>query len=209
MNSFLQKLLSEILSKFNLTDLLIKKVKAAETTVKIDGIPQSVEEFQQVQRELAKQPEGAVMILLVSMEMYRQNKSLGEECIRLANCDTNFSAMMRRVKEVMADSTDSYVRQHLAATYFNGATPKNGFNPTKPYTIRVRKNTARNDERSQSLRGYVKYMEVYSEGYDQHWRSVEVVQQKGCDVYKVSNCPAIYTQCKEVDFESDREYEGM
>lgn len=182
--------------------------KLGEKTVRIDHIPTSVEEFEQMQLELAKDPEGAVMMVIVSMEMYRRDHKMGEECIRLANVDNNFNSMMSRVKELYRGG-DSYGRPYQAATFFKGATPMNGYNPTKPYTIRVRKSPTHQDERSQSLRGYVKYMEVYSDGFDTHWRSVEVVQQKGCEVYKVSNCPSIYTQCKEIYFESNREFEGL
>lgn len=208
MKKIFLSLFSVIASMFNLSDA--NQLLAAETTVKIESIPQSVDEFEKMQQQLAKEPEGAVMMVIVAMEMYRKDKTIGEECIKLANVDTNFSSMMRRVKEVIVNNpNDSYVRPYLAATFFKGATPMNGYNPTKPYTIKVRNSPTRKDERSQSLRGYIKYMEVYSEGYDTHWRSVEVVKQKGCEVYKVSNCPAIYMQCKEIDFESERDFEGL
>lgn len=183
--------------------------KVREKSVKIDAIPQSVDEFVKMQSEVAQTPEGAVMMVIVSMEMYRQNHQVGEECIRLANTDTNFGSMFRRVKELYNDGDAYYGRPYQAAAFFKGAKPENAYNPTKPYTIHVRPNPTRKDERSTSLRGYVKFLQVYSDGFDTPWRGVEVVKQKGCDVYKVSNCPSIYTQCKEIDFETDREFEGL
>lgn len=182
--------------------------KMSEKTVKVDAIPQTVEEFAALQQELATEPEGAVMMVILAMEVYNQNHSVGEECIRMANVDINFSSMYSRVRDLF--NGDSSSRPYQVATFFKGATPRNAYNPTKPYTIRVRQNPAhRTDERSQSLRGYVKYLQVYSSGFDNSWLGVEVVKQKGCDVYKVSNCPAIYMRCKEIDFESDDEYQGL
>lgn len=198
----------------SLTRLIDKGISAAsskvsEKTVKIDAIPQSVEEFEQLQQQVAQEPEGAVMMVIVAMEMYHKDHAMGEECIRLANVDINFGSMFRRVKELYNSEDQYYGRPYQAAAFFKGAKPSNGYNPTKPYTIRVRPNPTRKDERSSSLRGYVKHIEVYSDGFDTHWRNVEVVKQKGCPVYKVSNCPSLYTQCKEIDFESDDEFQGL
>lgn len=210
----LRGLLNRSTSKYSLEKGLQKGIskavsKASEKTVSVEAMPQTAEEFEAMQSEVAQTPEGAVMMVIISMEMYRKDPAVGEECIKMANCDINFGSMFRRVKEIVKESDDSYCRPYQAAAFFKGADPDNGYNPTKPYTIRVRPSQTRKDERSQSLRGVVKFLEVYSDGFDSHWRSVEVVKQKGCDVYKVSNCPSIYTQCKEIDFECDREFEGL
>ena len=50
---------------------------------------------------------------------------------------------------------------------------------------------------SQLLKGTVIYMLIDSKGWDTNWRGVEVVKPEGSDYYVVSNCPAMYTQCKE------------
>ena len=97
----------------------------------------------------------------------------------------------------------------MVSTYFKGAKPSNGFNPEKPYTIQVRKDPTRGDERSQLLKGIVKHLQVYSDGYDTPWRGVDVVQQKGDTYYRVSNCPALYTQCKEVDFDATEDWKEL
>lgn len=185
------------------------KWKGGESaTVSISHIPTSVSEFEALQAEIGTTPEGAVMLQLIAFEMYRNNKSVGAECVKLNNTDTNVPSVMRRLPEIFRQN-DSYARPHLVATYFKGSTPQNGFNPAKPYTVEVRSHKTRQYERSQSLKGYVLYLEVYSSGYDSHWRGCEVVKQKGSEYYKVSNSPSLYVQCQEVPFDSDRDFEGL
>ncbi len=177
--------------------------------VSIEKIPSTVAEFQALQSELGTTPEGCIMLQLVAMEMYRRDRNVGLECLTLNNTETNLSFVTSRLKEIFREG-DSYARPHLVSTYFKGAKPSNGFNPEKPYTIQVRRNPAYpNDERSQSLKGYVKYFQVYSDGYDTPWRGIEVVQQKGDPYYRVSNCPNIYVQCKEVDFDATEDWKGL
>lgn len=181
----------------------------AQTECSINSIPASLEEFQALQAELGTTPEGCIMLQLVAMEMYRRDRTVGQECLRLNNTDTNLSYVTNRLKEIFREN-DSYARPYLVSSFFKGAKPSNGYNPQKPYTIQVRRNPAHpEDERSQMLKGYVKYMQVYSDGYDTPWRGVEVVQQKGDTYYRVSNCPSIYTQCKEVDFDATEDWKEL
>ena len=183
--------------------------KALSDKVSIERIPATLEEFQALQAEIGTTPEGCIMLQLVAMEMYRRNRSVGIECLQLNNTDTNLSSMKRRLDELYREN-DSYARPYLVSSCFKGATPANGYNPTKPYTIQVRRDPTRpEDERSQILKGYVKHLQVYSEGYDTPWRGVDVVQQKGDEYYRVSNCPAILTQCKEVDFDATDDWKEM
>jgi hypothetical protein len=174
----------------------------------IEKIPTSVEEFQALQAELGTAPEGCIMLQLVAMEIYRRDRSIGSECLEMNNTSTNFSDMKRRLNELFREN-DSYARPYLVSACFKGAKPSNGYNPQKPYTIKVRKAPNKNDERSQMLKGYVKHYQLYSEGYDTPWRSIDVVQQQGDKYYRVSNCPAILTQCKEVDFDATEEWKEL
>ena len=181
----------------------------AQTECSINSIPTSLEEFQALQSELGTTPEGCIMLQLVAMEMYRRDRTVGRECLKLNNTDTNLTYVTNRLKEIFREN-DSYARPYLVSSFFKGAKPSNGYNPQKPYTIQVRRNPAHpEDERSQMLKGYVKYMQVYSDGYDTPWRGVEVVQQKGDTYYRVSNCPSIYTQCKEVDFDATEDWREL
>ena len=182
--------------------------KTFSEKLSIEKIPTTVEEFQALQAELGTSPEGCVMLQLVAMEMYRRDKSVGRECLALNNTETNLSSVTRRLDELFREN-DSYARPYIVSAMFKGATPANGYNPDKPYTIRLRKDPTKTDQRSQILKGVVKYIQVYSDGYDTPWRNVDVVQQKGDEYYRVSNCPAIVTQCKEVDFDASDDWHGL
>jgi len=182
--------------------------KASSDKVSIERIPTNLEEFEALQAELGTTPEGCIMLQLVAMEMYRRDRNIGLECLRLNNTDTNLSSMTRRLNELYREN-DSYSRPYLVSSCFKGAKPSNGYNPEKPYTIRLRKDPNKNDERSQMLKGYVKHYQLYSDGYDTPWRGIDVVQQKGDEYYRVSNCPAILTQCKEVDFDATEDWKEL
>ncbi len=182
--------------------------KAFSEKVSIEKIPTTLEEFQALQAELGTSPEGCIMLQLVAMEMYRRDRAVGLECLTLNNTETNLSSMTRRLNELYREN-DSYARPYLVSACFKGATPANGYNPTKPYTIQLRKDPNKKDERSQMLKGYVKHYQLYSDGYDTHWRAIDVVQVHGEPYYRVSNCPSILTQCKEVDFDATDEWKEL
>lgn len=183
--------------------------KVQDGKVSIEAIPTTLDEFKALQAELGTTPEGCIMLQLVAMEMYRRDKNVGRECLSLNNTNTNLTSVTRRLDELYRPN-DSYSRPYLVSSCFKGATPANGYNPNKPFTIEVRRDPVRpNDERSQMLKGYVKYFQLYSDGYDTHWRNVDVVQQQGDEYYRVSNCPAILTQCKEIDFDATDEWHSL
>ena len=172
-----------------------------EATVTFSHFPKTVADFKKAQEQLGSRPEGAVVLQLMAFEMWHKDPKMGKECIELCNVSTNYYSVESRIKEVYRKN-DSYGREHLVATYLGGSTPENGFNPKKPYTVRVRSSKVHPYERAQSLKGYVLYLEVYSSGYDTHWRGCEVVKQKGSPYYKVSNSPSMYVQCQEVPFDA-------
>lgn len=178
--------------------------------VSIEKFPATLDEFKTLQAELGTTPEGCIMLQLVAMEMYRRDKIVGEQCLALNNTTTNLADMKRRLSDLFNMNDAYYARPYLVSAMFKGAKPSNGYNPEKPYTIQLRKDPTRpNDERSELLKGYVKHYQIYSDGYDTPWRGIDVVQQKGDEYYRVSNCPAILTQCKEVDFDSTEDWKGL
>ena len=46
--------------------------------------------------------------------------------------------------------------------------------------------------------GLVMYLYVMGKGWDTEQRSVEIIQQPDQPLYKIFNCPALYTQCKPI-----------
>lgn len=182
---------------------------AGETaSISLSRLPASMGEFKGLQQKIGAAPEGAVMLQLVAFELYHKSQLLGRMCVELNNVDTNVTLVTDRLHEVYGKDT-YYARPYLVASYLDGATPQNGYNPTKPYTIKVRTSAGRKYERSESLKGYILYLEAYSSGYDTSWRGCEVVKQKGNSYYKVSNSPAMYAQCKDIPFDAEKEYQGI
>jgi len=181
--------------------------KGQEASVTFSRFPTTVEEFKEVQAQLCTKPQGAVVLQLMAFEIWHKDAKLGKECVEIANISNNWYSVESRIKEVYREN-DSYGRPHLVATFLKGATPENGFNPEAPYTVKVRSSMTRNYERSEMLKGYVIYLDVYSEGYDTHWRGCDVIKQKGSDYYQVSNSPSMYVQCKDVPFDAP-DYKGI
>ena len=182
--------------------------KTVSEKVSIEKIPATVEEFRTLQAEIGTTPEGCVMLQLVAMEMYRRDKVVGRECLSLNNTTTNLGSVTNRLNELYREN-DTYARPYIVAACFKGAKPSNGYNPDKPYTLRLRMDPTKTDQRSQILKGVVKYVQLYSDGWDNPWRNVDVVKQQGEEYYRVANCPAILTQCKEIDFDSSADWKGL
>ena len=178
-----------------------------QSVVTFSSMPQDYESFVAAQEALATEPQGVVALQLMGMELYRRDPVLGEKCLALVNTETNMPGMLRIIKEMFMDS--EMKKGYIIASYMDGATPDNGYNPKTPYQIQVRVNPASRYQESDFLRGYVLYLQVKSTGYDTQWRGVEVVRLKGEKYYRVSNCPAMYTKCKEISWKTDAEFNGL
>lgn len=170
---------------------------AFSNKVTINSIPKTYAEFETLYNELSTSLEGTVALELVAMEMYRTNKGVGTRCLKLINTDTNFSTMMRRLPEIFAEG-DSYARPYLVASYMDGASPDNGYNPDKPYVIRVKRNTAQPTKYYELLEGTVYPMLVYCNGADTPWRSISLIKLDGESNYLVQESAGITVQCKPI-----------
>lgn len=182
-----------------------------ESTVTFDRFPQNAEEFNFAVKELGQEPQGAVVLMLMAMELYRNDSIAGVECLKTINTETNLPGAMRQIKEKLRPNNpnDSYARPYLVAAFMQGATPENGYNPPTPYKVKVRTHPVNSYEESNSLKGYVLHLQVESQGYDTPWRGVDVCMSKGDSHYRIVNCPSMYTQCKEISWKTDAEFKGL
>lgn len=182
-----------------------------EATVTFSHFPKTIEGFKQIQQQIGGTPQGAVALQLIAFELYNQNTEAGTAAIALNNTDINVPSVMRRLPDIFGKNSldESYPRKHIVATFLEGATPENGFNPTQPYTVTVRSHRINKYERSEILQGYVLYLEARSSGYSSEWRGCEVVRQKGSEYFKVSNSPSMYVQCMPVPFDAEQDYQGL
>ncbi len=168
----------------------------AEAQVMVSRMPDTLQEFQQLMLSAGQYPQSTVLLQLLAFEMYRKDSAVGEQCLRLVNSDTNLSATMSRLRELLLSNDINYARPYQVASFFRGARPDNGYRPDKPYVIAVRVDPVKPYEQSQLLGGLVLNLQVYSEGFDTPWRDVQLVKPNGSYHYVVTNCPALYTQCK-------------
>lgn len=180
-----------------------------ESEITFSHFPKSVKEFEEALQQLGSEPQGAVVLQLMAMELYRNNQPEGEKCLEMINTPTNKPSVISRLKELFVRKDPGYNRPYLVATFMQGSSPMNGYNPTKPYKVRVRTHPVNPYQKSQMLKGWVLELQVQSSGYDTQWRGCSVVKTKGDTHYRVSNCPSMYIQCKEISWETDDEFKGL
>lgn len=167
-----------------------------KTSVEFDAFPTTIEEWQEMQKKLGGEPQGAVALQVMAFELYRNNRTDGEQALRLNNTPTNYNSTVRRLNEIMGKD-QYYARPYIAWAMLKGATPENGYTARPPYKIEMKVDPNKKYQESQMLKGTVIYLLIDSKGWDTNWRGVEVVKPEGSDYFVVSNCPAMYTQCKE------------
>lgn len=164
--------------------------------VNFANFPATLDEWKQMQKQLGGEPQGAVALQVMAFELYRNNRTDGEQALRLNNTSTNYNSTVERLREIMGKD-QYYARPYIAWALLQGATPENGYYVRPPYTIKMKVDPNKKYQESQLLHGTVIYLLIDSQGWDTNWRGVEVVKPEGSDYFVVSNCPAMYTQCKE------------
>lgn len=170
-------------------------ISDARSAVSFDAMPTTLARWEEMQKSLGKEPQGAVALQVMAFELFRRNREDGMQALRLNNTPTNFNSTVLRLKEIMGNDA-YYARPYIAMAMLRGATPANGYTPSKPLTVELRVDPNKKYQLSQMLNGTVIYLQLNSQGWDTNWRGVEVVKPAGSDFFLVSNCPALYTQCK-------------
>lgn len=107
-------------------------------TVSVEALPKSVAEFKTLREKIGKTPEGVVALQVIAIGMYSEyGQSVGEECLDMINTVTGLTDHARgRLREWYVKGINE-PRPYQAAAYMKGATPENGYNPTKPYTMEM------------------------------------------------------------------------
>ena len=187
-------------------DLEATVFNTATARVTFTNIPSGYTEFEAVYNNLlGKSIQGTAAMIPMAMEIYARNADLGERCFNLiCNGSATVSGIVRILKTKFNYSPyspegDAYVQRYLPAVTMSGASWDNGYNPTEPYTIEMCR--AANAPQQTQITGYGTTYYIYilaPGGWDTYQRSVEIWQPMGSDMYKVFNCPALYTQCKNI-----------
>ena len=174
--------------------------------VTFNRFPASVEEFKEVREKIGGEPHGAIALQLMAYEMYRRDRTIGEECIRLNNTTTNIQQPLRRLNELFNDNFPDYARPYQIAAFLKGASPKNGYNPTKPYTIEIRVNPAIKYQESSIYQTNVLYLQVFTQGRKSGFVGASVLktykpnEPSEGKYFIVSSCGDFYFQAEPVSF---------
>lgn len=176
---------------------------AASGKVTFTHVPSNYAEFEEIYTQfLGKTPHGVAAMMPMAMEMYGRNRAEGEKCIRLINYPSNVNSVLSQLKEKFgtnqyAPAIDSYHQRYLPAAMLEGATPTNAYTPSYPYTVNM-KASVNTHKDMQLYDGRVMYIYIMGKGWDTEQRSVEIVQTSDSELFKIFNCPALYTQCKNI-----------
>jgi D-methionine transport system substrate-binding protein len=174
-------------------------------SVTFSRFPASVDEFKAVREEIGGEPHGAVALQLMAYEMYRRDRRVGLECIKLNNTTNNITSATDRLNQLFGNDA-TYARPYQIAAFLKGATWENGYNPSKPYTVEVKVNDGRPYDNSSDYQAPVLYLEVLTKGKDHGSETLYVLKtakpgQPGEGKYFiVNNCPGVYAQVKEKSF---------
>jgi len=176
-------------------------------TITFSRFPVTVQEFTQIREMIGDKPHGAAALQIMAYEMYRHNRTIGEQCIRLNNTTNNINSSTGRLRELFGNDPN-YQRPYQMAAFIKGATPQNGYNPTKPYKIEVRVNRAQKYQYSNDYQTTVLYLQVLTQGKSTGAEGVVVLQtQKPGEpsngkYYIVMSSPGLYSSVQAASFTS-------
>jgi len=180
-------------------------VPSQSGTVTFNRFPATVEEFEQVREKIGKQPHGAVALQIMAYEMFRRDRTIGEECILLNTVTNNTRTAIGRLRELFGNDVN-YARPYQMAAFLKGATPKNGYNPSKPYKIEVRVNKVQKYQYSNDYQTDVLYLQVLTQGKSTGAEAVSVLkthkpgEPSNGEYYIVFTCAGLYSSVQAVSF---------
>lgn len=172
--------------------------------VTFTNIPADYTEFEAVYTQfLGKTPHGAAAMMPMAMELYRRDRDMGLQCLKLLCYPSNVNSVTSILNtkfgpSKFAPANDTYLQPYLPAAVLKGATPDNGYTPLRPYTVEMKASVNKHQELQFAGSGRLVYLYVMGKGWDTEQRQVEVILQPGSQLHQVFNCPSLYTQCKQI-----------
>lgn len=174
--------------------------KHAFGKVTFTNIPSDYAEFEAVYTKfLGLTAHGAAAMIPMAMEIFARDSEAGKKCFGLLCYPSNVNSVVSILHDKFGSATTSdYGQRYIPAAALKGATPENGYQPELPYTVEMEASVNEHQQLKISGNGTVLYLYVIGEGWDTKQRSVEIIKQADSPLYKVFNCPALYTQCKAI-----------
>ena len=174
-------------------------------TVTFSRFPASVAEFKQVREQIGGEPQGAVALQIMAYEMFRRNREIGEECIKLNSTTVNVNLPLSRLKELFGNDVN-YAKPYQIAAFLKDAAAENGYNPSKPYMVEIRVHAVNAYQYNNAYQATQLYLEVLTKGKDKGAESVEVVKtfkpgEPGDGKYFiVEKCSGLYSSVKNISY---------
>jgi hypothetical protein len=111
--------------------------------VSIDQMPQTVEAFLALQRELAGTPQGGAAMIVVALLLYADDVTLGQACLavavdrdRLSEADQGHEGWQLRTRARQLIHTRIGEQPHIPRSYVQGTSPENGYQlPPPPFQL--------------------------------------------------------------------------
>lgn len=177
--------------------------KTPTAYVTFTNIPSGYNEFEAVYNNLlGKTPQGVAAMVPMAMEIYGRNNETGMRCFQLiCNGPSTVNQIVNTLKTKYPKSSssqhDSYLQRYLPAALLKGAVNTNAYTPEEPYTVEMCR-SANAPADAPLTGGTVYYVYILAHGWDTFQRSIEIFQPYGTEKYQLFNCPAAYTQCKNI-----------
>ena len=172
-----------------------------------DRFPWTVAKFQELQAQVSTEPQGAVTMVLIAMEIYRKYPVIGEKCLYLTTTvnehDPNNPGrmskdrIMHRLSELLRGKDEYYARPYQVAAYLKGAHQQNGYIPEKPYTVEVEAMNTNYEYNSKMDAKFIQYY-VLTGGKDSGKDIIRVIKPWDSKYFLVDNFPGLYSQVKEL-----------
>lgn len=161
-----------------------------------------------VREQIGTEPQGAVALQVMAYEMFRQDRKLGEQVLRLNTTTTNITTVLSRLKSIFDGDAQSN-RPYQMAAFLKGATPENGYNPEKPYTVEIIVDKGRKYENYNTYQATLIHLMVLTKGDDGGKRHISVMQtqkpgQPGEDgkYYIVNQSDGLHLRVKDKAFKA-------
>ena len=178
-----------------------------KATCTFDRFPWTVAKFQELQAQVSTEPQGAVTMVLIAMEIYRKYPVIGEKCLYLTTSvnehdPNNVGRMskdriMHRLSELLRGKDLYYARPYQVAGFLKGGNPQNGYVPEKPYTVEVEAMNYPYEYNSPLDAKYIQYY-VLTGGKDSGKDIIRVIKPWNSKYFLVDNFPGLYSQVKEL-----------
>ena len=172
-----------------------------------DRFPWTVAKFQELQAQVSTEPQGAVTMVLIAMEIYRKYPVFGEKCLYLATTENEHDPnnpgrmskdrIMHRLSELLRGKDEYYARPYQVAAYLKGAHQQNGYIPEKPYTVEVEAMNSNYEYNSKMDAKFIQYY-VLTGGKDSGKDIIRVIKPWDSKYFLVDNFPGLYSQVKEL-----------